>query len=131
MTLRVASFTSIPPRFKALGVICHEFKNQSIGFDHIVLNIPSSYRRFPEWDGKLPAVPSGIEITTGFDDLGSASKILPTARRFAGKDAGTFHCDDDRHLPDDQPEKLFAAPRERMRSAWSVLMAFRLSGLGH
>ncbi|MCY6382450.1 hypothetical protein [Hoeflea prorocentri] len=34
-------FTSIPPRFKALGSTCHALKNQSIGFDHIALHIRS------------------------------------------------------------------------------------------
>ncbi|MDA4847454.1 hypothetical protein [Hoeflea poritis] len=107
MTLRVASFTSIPPRFKALGTICRELKNQSVGFDHIILNIPTSYRRFPEWGGTLPNVPRGIEVNTGFDDLGPATKVLPTARLFANEDARIFHCDDDRHLHDGHVERLF------------------------
>lgn len=70
--------------------------NQRLPAREIRLNIPRQYRRFPDWDGRLPQVPAGVTIHRCEEDLGPATKILPTAREFRRKDVDILFCDDDR-----------------------------------
>ncbi|MFC3167182.1 glycosyltransferase family 2 protein [Paracoccus fontiphilus] len=62
----------------------------------IHLYIPERYRRFPDWDGTLPQVPTGVTIRRCLQDLGPATKILPAAQDYAGQNVDLLFCDDDK-----------------------------------
>lgn len=95
----IISLSSIPPRFDYLGPTLHSLVQQRAPTDHILLYIPRTYRRFPDWDGRLPKVPLGVEIRRTDDDLGPATKVLAAARDFRGQNAEILFCDDDRRYP--------------------------------
>ena len=92
----IATLSSIPPRFDKIGPTLTSLLRQSLPFDRIIIYIPETYKRFPNWDGTLPVVPQGVEIRRCAKDLGPATKILPAARDFAGTDTQLILCDDDR-----------------------------------
>ncbi|MBR9843752.1 MAG: glycosyltransferase family 2 protein [Rhodobacteraceae bacterium] len=91
----------------------------------MLLYIPKSYRRFPEWDGALPDVPEGIEIRRVEEDLGPATKLLPALREFEGQEIDLLFCDDDMIAPKGWA-KRFLEEREKhpkaclCTSAWDV-----------
>ncbi|MEL7114156.1 MAG: glycosyltransferase family 2 protein [Pseudomonadota bacterium] len=89
----VFTLSSVPPRFAKIGPVLESLAAQAV--DRVLLYIPQSYRRFPDWDGTLPAVPSGIEIMRCPDDLGPATKVLPAARDFEGQNVDILFADDD------------------------------------
>ncbi|MCP3970734.1 MAG: hypothetical protein GY717_10570 [Rhodobacteraceae bacterium] len=49
------------------------------------LTIPYQYHRFPDWDGRLPALPAGVNILRA-GDLGPATKLQAVFQRFARDD---------------------------------------------
>ncbi|WP_175483278.1 glycosyltransferase family 2 protein [Salinihabitans flavidus] len=63
--------------------------------DRIIVYIPYTYDRFPDWDGQLPEVPEGVEIRRVEEDFGPATKLLPALREFAGTQTEILYCDDD------------------------------------
>nr|WP_223217379.1 glycosyltransferase family 2 protein [Rhizobium cauense] len=81
--------------------------------NEIRLYIPKRYRRFPEYDGSLPAVPDGITIVRPDEDMGPASKVLFAAREFRGKDVQILFCDDDKVFEPDWASTLFTAQKQR------------------
>ena len=98
-TLRVptiVTLSSIPSRFRLIGPTLASLLSQSLQPQEIRLYIPEKYRRFPDWDGTLPEVPSGIAIHRCEYDYGPATKILPAARDMSGKDVDILFCDDDK-----------------------------------
>ncbi|MCV2446059.1 glycosyltransferase family 2 protein [Paracoccus sp. DMF] len=92
----VVTLSSIPPRFAGLEPTLKSLLKQKTRPDEVRLYLPRRYRRFPDWDGSLPAVPQGVRIVTVEDDLGPATKILPAVRDFRGQDCELLLCDDDR-----------------------------------
>jgi hypothetical protein len=92
----IVTLSSIPPRFDKLGPTLTCLQRQTAQIDRILLYIPERYRRFPDWDGRLPEVPDGVEIRRVPDDIGPATKILFAAREFRGQDVDLLLCDDDR-----------------------------------
>jgi hypothetical protein len=58
----VISLSSIPPRFDQIGPVLTSLVRQSIRPLAVELWIPTRYRRFPDWDGRLPEVPEGVTI---------------------------------------------------------------------
>ncbi|MCG6901281.1 MAG: glycosyltransferase family 2 protein [Rhodobacter sp.] len=112
MGMLIISLSSIPPRFARIGPTLQSLIRQSDKADRIYLYIPNSYRRFPDWDGKLPEVPEGVEIRRVDEDLGPATKVLFAAREFAGEDVDILFCDDDRYYPADTVAR-FKALRAR------------------
>lgn len=90
------TLSSIPPRFDKLSPTLDCLLRQTAKIDQIILYIPKSYRRFPDWDGQLPEVPAGVEIRRVPDDIGPATKILFAAEEFRGRDIDLLLCDDDR-----------------------------------
>lgn len=91
----IISLSTIPPRFPYLLPTLKRLLNQSVKAEHIIVFIPHSYRRFPDWDGVLPEVPDGVEIRRCEKDYGPATKILPALKQFAGQDIDILFCDDD------------------------------------
>lgn len=92
----VITLSSIPPRFPLLGPALDSLLRQDLPAQAIHLYIPERYRRFPDWDGTLPQVPQSVTIRRCPQDLGPATKILPAAREFAGRDVDLLFCDDDK-----------------------------------
>jgi len=90
----IVTLSAVPPRFSRIGQTLDSLVAQS-GVDRILLYIPKTYRRFPEWDGHLPDVPDGVEIRQIDEDYGPATKILCAARDFRGQDVDLLFCDDD------------------------------------
>ncbi|KMW59972.1 hypothetical protein AIOL_000121 [Candidatus Rhodobacter oscarellae] len=99
MTRLVISLSTIPPRFDKIGATLEGLRAQTAPVEAIRLYIPQSYRRFPDWDGALPAVPAGVEIHRCAEDFGPATKILPAARDLRGQDVEILFGDDDRAYP--------------------------------
>lgn len=92
----VVTLSSIPPRFSGLGPTLKSLLRQKAPPDEVRLYLPRHYRRFPDWDGSLPAVPDGVRIVSTEVDLGPATKILPAVQDFRGQDVELLLCDDDR-----------------------------------
>ena len=116
--MRIISLTAIPPRFAGLGPTLESLAAQ--GADQVRLHIPRAYRRFPDWDGSLPAVPAGVQIIRCDTDLGPATKILPAARDLRGQDAQILFCDDDCIVPRGWADRLFALQARRPDQAVAV-----------
>jgi hypothetical protein len=91
----IITLSSIPPRYRHLRPTLDSLLRQRLRAEQIILYIPQSYRRFPDWDGKLPIVPEGVEICRVSEDFGPATKVLPAVRQFHGKDIDVLFCDDD------------------------------------
>lgn len=97
----IVSLSSIPPRFDRLGPTLESLTRQTAKVDRILLYLPKAYRRFPDYDGRLPEVPEGVEIRRIDEDYGPATKVLGAAREFRGADCDILFCDDDRiYAPD-------------------------------
>lgn len=70
----ILSLTSIPPRFHRLAAQISALLPQMRPSDRLLLAIPHSYHRFPNWDGSLPDLPAGTELLRP-SDLGPATKF--------------------------------------------------------
>lgn len=116
--MKIISLTAIPSRFAALGPTLESLAAQ--GADEVRLHIPRAYRRFPDWDGSLPSVPTGVRIIRCDNDLGPATKILPAASDLRGQDAQILFCDDDCIVPHGWAERLFAIQARRPDQAVAV-----------
>lgn len=77
------ALTSIPPRFGTLAARLSALLAQRP--TRVCLTLPHSYRRFPDWDGPLPTLPSGIEILRS-DDHGPATKFLTAFQKYRWDD---------------------------------------------
>lgn len=150
--MTLVTLSSIPPRFGLIGPTLEALAAQS-GVDGVELYLPHGYRRFPDWDGTLPAVPAGVTIHRCETDYGPATKVLCAARRHRGDNLRLLFCDDDRDYrpgwakgllaeADRYPDRAvalagwdiagldrrgtFARPRHRRRSrTWD--MAYRIA----
>lgn len=94
----IITLSSIPPRFPKLSQTLERLLRQTVPADRIIVYLPRSYRRFPEWDGTLPKVPDGVEIRQIDQDYGPATKLLPALKEFAPTQEILF-CDDDMDYP--------------------------------
>lgn len=92
----VITLSSIPSRFDLLQPTLKSLLQQNLKAAEIRLYIPHQYRRFPEWNGKLPVVPAGVEIHRCDKDYGPATKVLPAARDLKGQNVDLLFCDDDK-----------------------------------
>lgn len=109
----IVSLSSIPPRFGAMRRTLETLVEQDFRADRIVLWIPPTYRRFPDWDGELPEVPDGITIMRCDSDLGPATKVLPTLLAFSDPSTTIIFGDDDRRYPRDWLAALVKVARQR------------------
>ncbi|MBD9528136.1 glycosyltransferase family A protein [Paracoccus sp. PAR01] len=108
----IITLSTIPPRFGLLGPTLDSLLRQKLPAQQILLQIPKSYRRFTDWDGRLPDVPTGVTISRCEADLGPATKILPACREFAGQDVDLLFCDDDKIYDRDWHARLKKARAE-------------------
>src|SRR6056297_2178267 len=128
--MKIISLTAIPGRFAGLGPTLESLTAQ--GADQVWLNIPRTYRRFPDWDGSLPSVPTGVSIIRCDTDLGPATKILPAAYALRGQDAQILFCDDDCIVPRGWAKRLFSIQARRCDQAVAVYVRpYRVSRLAH
>jgi len=104
--MRIISLSSIPPRFPFLKESLQSLVDQNVA-DDIRLYIPRKYRRFPDYNGELPEVPTGVTICQIDEDLGPATKILPACKEFRGQDVQILFCDDDGLFPKGWAKRLF------------------------
>jgi hypothetical protein len=72
----IISLTSIPSRFEQLGTFVEELQKQL--HTEIWVNIPKSYKRFPEWNGLIPNFDKSI-IVNSCEDYGPATKVIGPA----------------------------------------------------
>ena len=115
----IISLSTIPPRFEKIGTALDSLLAQTLPAQEIRLYIPRAYRRFPDWDGKLPVVPDGITIHRCEKDYGPATKVLPAALDLRGQDVDILFCDDDKEYDADWHAR-FKAARERLPHACIV-----------
>ena len=94
MAPTVITLTTIPSRFALLGPTLDSLVRQDLPAP-VELWIPRQYRRFPRWDGLLPAVPPGVSLRRCDTDWGPATKIIPAVLERAGQDTDLLFCDDD------------------------------------
>lgn len=107
----IITLSSIPPRFDRMSATLERLLRQTVPARRVIVYIPESYRRFPDWDGVLPEVPNGVEIRRVARDYGPATKVLPSLREFPPEQEILF-CDDDMDYPADWAAAFF---RERVR----------------
>ncbi len=93
--MTLITLSSIPPRFGLIGATLEALVAQR-GIDGVELTLPRKYRRFPDWDGTLPALPKGVTLHRCDTDYGPATKVLCAAQRYRGQDVRLLFCDDDR-----------------------------------
>lgn len=112
---KIISLASIPTRFSRLQVSLESLLDQRA--DEVRLYIPPTYRRFPNWDGQPPDVPSGITVCLAEKDYGPATKILPACKDFMGQDVQILFCDDDGIFAPGWADALFALQAQRPTEA--------------
>ncbi|WP_127112664.1 glycosyltransferase family A protein [Shimia sediminis] len=117
----VITLSSIPPRFSRLALTLETLLRQTVPARQIIVYLPKTYHRFPDWDGSLPQVPEGVEIRRVDEDYGPATKLLPALRDF-GADQEILFCDDDMDYPRDWAVAFFKQ-RARQPDACITLCA--------
>jgi len=103
---RIISLSSIPPRFPFLKKTLNSLLEQD-SVDEVRLYIPKKYKRFPEYNGKLPNVPKGVILCQINEDFGPATKILPAIKDFSNENVQILFCDDDLIYHKNWAKKLF------------------------
>jgi hypothetical protein len=90
----IISLTSIPSRFNKLQGVLGDLALQTS--HEIWVNIPKSYKRFPEYDGSFPDCNFGSKIVINRDceDLGPGTKFIGPAK-FLDPDDLIVYLDDD------------------------------------
>lgn len=91
----VITLSAIPTRFASMIPTLELLVAQRPKPEAVILYVPQSFTRFPDWNGKLPDVPKGVEIRRVAADQGPATKVLPALKEFAGQDMNILFCDDD------------------------------------
>ncbi len=94
--MTIFTLSLIPSRFEKAHIVLTSLLAQDLPNTKVEVYIPKSYRRFPDYDGRLPAVPKGVEICVVDEDLGPATKILYAAEKYRDNDLDIIFCDDDR-----------------------------------
>ena len=125
----VITLSSIPPRFGLLGPTLDALLAQRARPESVTLYIPRRYRRFPDWDGALPAVPKGIDIRRTEEDLGPATKVLFAAEELRDEAVRILFCDDDRVYRPAWSRRLLSAAERRPGHA-IVTSGFHVGKLG-
>ena len=92
----IISLSLIPGRFSEAHVVLDSLIAQDIPDTKVEVYIPKRYRRFPDYDGRLPEVPKGVEICVVDEDLGPATKVLYAAEKYKNETVDIIFCDDDR-----------------------------------
>jgi hypothetical protein len=105
--------TTIPPRMRFLPAFFANLARQRLKPEAVELYVAKSYRRFPGEVPALPALPDWVNVITLEEDMGPATKVLPAARTWRGKDVDILFGDDDRRY-DPLWTKRFADMRSKV-----------------
>lgn len=108
----VISLSTIPPRMNEIQNTLQGLLDQDVNVAEIRLNIPKKYRRFEFNPSDIPAMPSGINVCLVEEDIGPATKILPTAADLLGQDVNIIFCDDDQFYPPFWASSMLQAQQE-------------------
>ena len=105
MSKVIVSLTTIPSRVAFLEKFLEGINAQTLQPDQIELNLPVAYTRRKLGVIARNLIPKEFKV---FDceDLGPATKILPTIRRYKGTDTQIVYCDDDRLYDPNWLERL-------------------------
>lgn len=128
----IVSLTAIPPRFSNLASKVESLLRQSVPAEAIEIYIPNSYRRFPNAEAVIPALPKGVQIVRVEEDLGPATKLLPALERWHGHDVDILICDDDRLQDRDWIKRFVDTRLERPHDiicerGWNIADRFEFS----
>lgn len=103
----IVSLTTIPSRIENLQKVIDSILKQSIKPDRIELNLPKSYSKRSMGTVNKSVIPDGIEVYWLEEDLGPATKVIPTILRYENEpDAQIIYCDDDRVFDRDWIRRL-------------------------
>lgn len=130
MSKYIISLSTIPPRFDQLGPTLDSLLAQTVPPEKVLLYIPRSYKRFPEYDGHLPKVPEGVEIRITDTDFGPASKVLPAVQEFRDAGVDIFFGDDDQIYPPFLVERMLAARAHKPDACIAVCGALFVASEG-
>ncbi|PPQ30565.1 hypothetical protein CCR94_12195 [Rhodoblastus sphagnicola] len=126
--MHILSLTSTPPRFQYLPRFFANLMRQRAKPDRIELNIPINYRRFQGEAPTLPGLPDYVNVMRVDDDLGPATKVLPTAARWRDRNPFIVFCDDDQFYDKDWFGRLVELSRRRPADAICEQGGFLSSG---
>ncbi len=112
MTPYIISLTTTPPRIDKIAPTLRDLLNQTAKPTEIRLNLCHSYRRFPGAKIDTSHLPDGITVHWCDEDLGPATKILPTVKDLQGQDIDILFCDDDQKYEPDWAAKFLAARQD-------------------
>lgn len=113
----IISLTAIPPRFHGLNALYKSLAAQTHPVDRIEINIPRTYRN-PKFGGYSTAlIPDAFDIYFVDQDLGPATKIIPTIQRYWGQEVLIIYLDDDRVYRTDLVETLVLLAKKHPTSA--------------
>jgi len=107
----IVSLTTIPSRVRYLEEFSRSLLRQTVSPDRIELNLPHEYKRRKFTDLELAQVPSCFDVHR-CDDVGPATKLLPTLKRYWESDAVIIYCDDDRVYSEDWIERFLRYAEE-------------------
>ena len=115
MTKLVVSLTTIPSRLPSLARTLQSLHRQDTVPDVIELNLPRSYskRSLGRIDPDL--IPGGCTVRWVPQDMGPATKVLPTVRRYRAMDAWIVYCDDDQSYDPQWLTRLTRTARKHLR----------------
>lgn len=117
----IISLTSIPSRFDKLEKVLTALLAQTC--HEIWLNIPLKYKRFPDWDGKIPAcllqLDSKIKVNMDCEDMGPATKFMGPVKHLDPEDL-IVYLDDDTEYDPKLVTNLLKWHRYDPRSAWGL-----------
>lgn len=102
----VLSLTTIPGRVKYLEAFLRSVERQSMKPLRIELNLPTEYKKRPIGAAERSAIPSDFDVYE-CDDVGPATKVLPTLRRYEGTGQKIVYCDDDRRFQKNWLKRLY------------------------
>jgi len=117
----IISLTSIPSRFDKLETVLAPLLSQAC--HEIWLNIPPSYKRFPEWDGKVPerlfTLDPKVKINLDCEDIGPGTKFIGPAKHLDPEDL-IVYLDDDTNYDQKLVTNLLKWHRVDSKSAWGL-----------
>lgn len=103
----IVSLTTIPTRVPFLEPVIQSIQEQSLIPDAIELNLPKEYSKRSLGIVDPSTLPKGVNIYWMEKDLGPASKVLPTAKRYRKcLDTVIVYCDDDKLYDRDWLKRL-------------------------
>ena len=103
----IVSLTTIPTRVQYLTPLLSYLKRQTLKPDAVELNVPHAYKHRAFSKADLALIPSDFTVHM-CDDVGPATKVVPTLQRYNGSDTTIVYCDDDRIYSNNWLERYVA-----------------------